>query len=58
MLVRGSDRFQHFEHEARPVAERDAPAQEAHARAVDLRMKAMYSSQMKKEKVKQAASVA
>jgi non-heme Fe2+,alpha-ketoglutarate-dependent halogenase len=58
MLVRGSDRFQHFEHEARPVAERDVPAQEAHARAVDLRMKAMYSSQMKKEKVKQAASVA
>lgn len=52
LLVRGTDRFQHFDHEPRPVAERDAAAVEAHARAVDLRMKAMYSSRMEK---KQAA---
>lgn len=56
LLVRGTDRFNHFEHEPRPVAERDAAAQEAHARAVDLRMKAMYSSQMEKKKAKAATA--
>jgi hypothetical protein len=50
LLVRGTDRFQHFDHELRPVAERDATAVEAHARAVDLRMKAMYSSRTDKQK--------
>jgi chlorinating enzyme len=48
LLVRGNDHFNHFDHEPRPIAELDAAAQAAHARAVDLRMKAMYSNQLDK----------
>ncbi|WP_066267565.1 phytanoyl-CoA dioxygenase family protein [Hydrogenophaga palleronii] len=58
LLVRGTDRFNHFDHEPCPVAELDAAAKAAHARAVDLRMKAMYSSQMEKKKAKLAAAAA
>lgn len=43
LLVRGVDRFGHFDHEVRPQADLDDNARAAHESAVALRMRAMYS---------------
>ncbi len=42
MLVRGTDRFNHFDHEPHPQADLDAAARAAHAHAVELRNRNMY----------------
>lgn len=42
-LVRGSDRFGHFDYEPRPQADLDAAALAAHADAVGRQVKALYS---------------
>ena len=47
MLVRGSDRFQHFDHEPYPKADMDEDARAAHALAVELRNRNMYGADHK-----------
>ena len=42
MLVRGVDRFHHFDYEPRPVADLDAAARAAHADSVERQVKALY----------------
>lgn len=42
MLVRGTDRFGHFDHEPRPQADLDDAARAAHAESVARQVKALY----------------
>lgn len=42
MLVRGTDRYRHFDHEPRPRADLDAAALAAHADSVARQVKALY----------------
>jgi hypothetical protein len=42
LLVRGSDRYGHFDHEPRPTADLDAAARAAHAAAVEKRLRNMH----------------
>jgi len=48
-LVRGVDRFRHFDYEARPRADLDAGALAAHAEAVERQVKALYQGTDKQE---------
>jgi len=49
ILVRGSDRYQHFDYEPRPAADLDAAALAAHHESVDRQVKALYSGTDKQE---------
>jgi ectoine hydroxylase-related dioxygenase (phytanoyl-CoA dioxygenase family) len=49
MLVRGSDRYHHFDYEPRPAADLDAAALAAHHESVDRQVKALYSGTDKQE---------
>ncbi|MEI7870690.1 MAG: phytanoyl-CoA dioxygenase family protein [Alphaproteobacteria bacterium] len=42
LLVRGSDRYGHFDHEPRPAADLDAAARAAHVAAVEKRLRNMH----------------
>jgi non-heme Fe2+,alpha-ketoglutarate-dependent halogenase len=48
-LVRGVDRFHHFDHEPRPGADLDGAARAAHAEAVERQVKALYQGTDKQE---------
>ena len=48
-LVRGTDKYHHFELEPRPRADLDAGALAAHAEAVDRQVKALYQGTDKQE---------
>lgn len=49
MLVRGSDKYHHFDYEPRPVADLDAAALAAHHESVNRQVKALYSGTDKQE---------
>jgi hypothetical protein len=49
MLVRGSDRYHHFDYEPRPVADLDAAALAAHQESVNRQVRALYSGTDKQE---------
>jgi non-haem Fe2+, alpha-ketoglutarate-dependent halogenase len=49
MLVRGVDRYRHFDPEPRPKADLDAAALAAHADAVGRQVKALYEGTEKTE---------
>ncbi len=49
MLVRGIDRFHHFDEEPRPQADLDAAALAAHADAISRQVKALYQGTDKQE---------
>jgi non-haem Fe2+, alpha-ketoglutarate-dependent halogenase len=49
MLVRGTDKYHHFDYEPRPVADLDAAALAAHSESVDRQVKALYQGTDKQE---------
>lgn len=49
MLVRGTDKYQHFDYEPRPCADLDEAALLAHADAVARQVKALYQGTEKQE---------
>ena len=49
MLVRGTDKFHHFDYEPRPQADLDAAALAAHAESVGRQIKALYQGTDKAE---------
>jgi non-heme Fe2+,alpha-ketoglutarate-dependent halogenase len=49
MLVRGTDKYHHFDYEPRPRADLDAAALAAHANAVERQVKALYQGTDKQE---------
>jgi hypothetical protein len=49
MLVRGTDRYRHFDPEPRPKADLDEAALAAHADAVGRQVKALYQGTHKTE---------
>ena len=49
MLVRGTDKYQHFDYEPRPQGDLDAAALAAHADSVARQVKALYSGTEKQE---------
>lgn len=49
MLVRGSDKYHHFDYEPRPAADLDAAALAAHHESVNRQVKALYSGTDKQE---------
>ena len=49
MLVRGTDKYHHFDYEPRPRADLDDAALSAHADAVERQVKALYQGTNKQE---------
>ena len=49
MLVRGTDKYHHFDYEPRPAADLDAAALAAHHESVNRQVKALYSGTDKQE---------
>ena len=49
MLVRGTDKYHHFDDEPRPQADFDAAAQAAHAASMERQIKALYQGTDKQE---------
>jgi ectoine hydroxylase-related dioxygenase (phytanoyl-CoA dioxygenase family) len=49
MLVRGTDKYHHFDYEPRPVADLDAAALAAHSESVNRQVKALYQGTDKQE---------
>ena len=49
MLVRGTDKYHHFDYEPRPQGDLDAAALAAHADSVARQVKALYSGTEKQE---------
>jgi ectoine hydroxylase-related dioxygenase (phytanoyl-CoA dioxygenase family) len=49
MLVRGTDKYRHFDYEPRPVADLDAAALAAHSESVNRQVRALYQGTDKQE---------